>query len=133
MHKYATTIKMHQTDAAGLLFFGAQFELFHDAYESFLAAHGLSFAVLLKTKEYFVPIVHAQGDYKAPLFVGDKVTVLIKLANVGSTSFTLDYTVQDGKNKLVGCGQTVHVAVNKATKKKILLPLDLRKFLAKLK
>lgn len=132
MHKYTTTIKMHQTDAAGILFFGAQFELFHDAYESFLAAHGLSFAVLLKTKKYFVPIVHAQGDYKAPLFVGDQVTVSIRLANVGNTSFTLDYTVQDKKNKLVGCGQTVHVAVDKKSKKKMLLPSDLRRFLAKL-
>ncbi|MCA9407426.1 MAG: acyl-CoA thioesterase, partial [Candidatus Omnitrophica bacterium] len=62
MYTYQTKIKLHETDAAGLLFFSNQFKLIHDAYESLLESLGLSFQELIRNKNYFLPIVHAESD-----------------------------------------------------------------------
>lgn len=133
MYTYKTVIKLHDTDAAGILFFSHQFEIVHDAYESLLDKHGVGFPVLILKKNYFLPIVHAESDYKAPLFVGDRITVEVKLAHVGTTSFTFAYRLLNQKNQVVGTARTVHVTVNKKTKKKIPLPAEMRRAIEKIK
>ena len=40
MYVYQAKIKLHDTDAAGLLFFSQQFEIMHDAYEALLEKIG---------------------------------------------------------------------------------------------
>ena len=132
MYTYKTVIKLHDTDAAGILFFSHQFEIIHDAYESLLAKLGVGFPVLIPKKHYFLPIVHAESDYKAPLFVGDRITVQVELAHRGTTSFTFAYRLFKDK-KLVGTARTVHVTTDKKTKIKIPLPPDMRRAIGKLK
>ena len=79
-----------------------------------------------------MPIVHAESDYKAPLFVGDVIEVQVKIGRVGQTSFTLAYALLNAKQEIVGTGRTIHVTVSKATHQKIFLPADLRAKLEKL-
>ena len=131
MFIYHTTSKLHETDAAGLLFFSTQFKLLHDAYEALLESWGFGFAVLLLEKDYFLPIVHAESDFKAPLFVGDRIAIEIKLSRIGNTSFTFSYTLRSEDKKIVGTGQTVHVTISKKTRNKIPLPPDMRATLKK--
>jgi len=133
MYTYKTVIKLHDTDAAGILFFSHQFEIIHDAYESFLEKVGVGFPVLIRKKNYFLPIVHAEADYKSPLFVGDRITVEVHLAHVGTTSFTFTYRLLNSKGKLVGTARTVHVTTDKKTKKKIPLPADMRQAIKKMR
>jgi len=132
MFIYKTTIKLHDTDAAGLLFFGNQFKIIHEAYEVLFEKIGFSFAKLIKECDFFLPIVHAESDYEAPLFVGDKITVEVHVFKIGRTSFILSYRLFNQNDKLVGTAQTVHVSVTKTTKKKIPLPPALRRALKKL-
>jgi 1,4-dihydroxy-2-naphthoyl-CoA hydrolase len=127
MLTYTTTIKLHETDAAGLLFFSHQFKIMHDAYEALLEALGIPFASLIRKKDYFLPIVHAESDYKFPLFVGDRITVEVRVKHLGTTSFTLGYTIKKDKKRIVGAGKTVHVTVNKKSHTKIPLPLQLQR------
>jgi len=126
MFIYQTKIKLHETDAAGLLFFSNQFKIIHDAYEGLLENLGFGFAQLIREKEFFLPIVHTESDYKLPLFVGDLIEVQVFVEKVGKTSFTLSYKLLDTSQRLVGSAQTVHVTIDNATRKKIPLPLDLR-------
>ena len=133
MSTYKTTIKLHDTDAAGILFFSHQFEIVHDAYESFLEKCGVGFPILIRQKKYFLPIVHAEADYKAPLFVGDRITVQVALEHVGTTSFTFVYKLLNQKRRVVGTARTVHVTIDKKTKKKIPLPTEMRRAIEKLK
>ena len=126
MFIYQTKIKLHETDAAGLLFFSNQFKIIHDAYEGLLENLGFGFAQLIREKEFFLPIVHTESDYKLPLFVGDLIEVQVFVEKIGKTSFTLSYKLLDTSQRLVGSAQTVHVTIDKATRKKIPLPLDLR-------
>lgn len=132
MYVYQTKIKLHETDAAGLLFFSNQFKIIHDAYESLLETIGYDFAQLIRDRDIFLPIVHAESDYRAPLFVGDAVSIQVSVDKIGKTSFSLAYKLLNAKQKLVGTGRTVHVAVNQSTRKKIILPKDLRTKIQKL-
>lgn len=131
MFTYKTQIRLHDTDAAGILFFAHQFEIIHDAYEQLLEKLGFSFPTMLQKRSYFLPIVHAESDYKSPLFVGDKITIRITLGHIGDTSFSFVYTIHNQKNVLVGTAKTVHVTIDKKKRTKIKLPGEIRKSLEK--
>ena len=126
MYSYKTQINLHDTDAAGLLFFANQFKLIHDAYEQVLEKIGFGFGELIKNQPFFLPIVHAQSDYKAPLFVGDWIDIRVRVASVGTTSFTFAYQIFKDDGTLVGTAETVHVTMDKESKSKIPLPALLK-------
>ncbi len=132
MYTYKTKIKLHETDAAGLLFFSHQFKIIHDAYESLLEKIGFSFSDLIRKHKYFLPIVHAEADYKAPLFVGDEITIAVSVDCIGTTSFVFAYELRK-KKQLVGTARTVHVTMDKKTKKKIPLPPVMRRAIQRLR
>lgn len=131
MFTYKTSVKLHETDAAGRLFFADQLKWAHDAYESLLESLGIGLATILAKKSYFFPIVHCQAEYKKPLFVGERLTIEITVEKLGLTSATFAYRILNDKNVLVGTAKTVHVAVLKKTGKKINLPVEIRKALSK--
>ncbi len=128
---YKTQLRLHDTDAAGILFFANQFKFLHDAYEHVLEKMGFSFQEMLTKRDYFLPIVHAESDYKMPLYVGDKITVTVTVAHIGTTSFSFAYEIRNTKKQLVGTGKTVHVTINKKTHTKIPLPKECRQALEK--
>jgi len=132
MFTYNTKIRLHDTDAAGIIFFANQFKIIHDAYEDLLEKFGWSFQTMLKGTDYFLPIVHAESDYLAPVLVGDKIVITVKVGHIGTTSFSFEYTLKRGKT-LVGTAKTVHVTINQKTRKKIPLPTALRSALSKYK
>jgi|CXWL01.1.fsa_nt_gi 1,4-dihydroxy-2-naphthoyl-CoA hydrolase len=131
MFTYKTQIRLHDTDAAGILFFAHQFTIVHDAYEQLLEKLGFSFPTMLKKRSYFLPIVHAESDYKSPLFVGDTITIKITAGNIGETSFSFLYTIHNQKNVLVGSAKTVHVTIDKKKRTKIKLPKEIREQLTR--
>ncbi|OGX05649.1 MAG: hypothetical protein A2Z88_10775 [Omnitrophica WOR_2 bacterium GWA2_47_8] len=133
MYEYQATIKLHDTDAAGLLFFSNQFKYAHEAYEALLESVGVGFATLIREKSYFLPIVHAESDYKKPLFVGDKIKIQVVVDKIGTTSFSFVYKIFNQKKELAGTAKTVHVTIDKKSKAKIPLPPDMRKAIEKLK
>lgn len=130
MFTHQTTIRLHHTDAAGLLFFAEQFKLAHDAYESFMESIGYPFAPLLRTSQYLLPIVHAEADFGAALNTGDKIEIQVTAERIGDTSFTLDYKLLRNGSEPVGSVKTVHVLVDKRTGQTLTLLPDLRTKLA---
>jgi len=108
------------------LFFSEQFKIVHDAYQALLEHIGFGFAQLIREKDFFLPIVHAESDFKSPLFVGDLIEIQVRVEKVGKTSFILSYQLLDTSGGVIGTAQTVHVAMDKTTQKKTPLPLDLR-------
>lgn len=132
MYTYQTKIKLHETDAAGLLFFSNQFKIIHDAYEALLEKIGFGFAELIKDQPFFLPIVHAEADYKMPLFVGDLIEIQVRVIDVGTTSFSFGYQLLDTRQQVVGTAKTVHVTIDKKTKQKTPLPHLLRQKITEL-
>jgi len=123
------TIRLHDTDAAGILFFANQLKIVHDVYEQFMTRIDFPFRRRFEERDFYLPIVHTEADFFQPLAVGDTVEIILKIEAVGNSSFTLAYTLTDLDGIVVGTARTVHVTVDPATWKKIPLPEAFRKAL----
>jgi len=126
MFTYKTQIRLHDTDAGGVIFFANQLKIAHDAYELLLEKIGFGFPAMLKGGKYFLPIVHAESDYKHKLQVGDRITISIKVGHIGRTSFSFEYAIHNTRKLLVGTAKTVHVTVDRKSYRKTPLPKKLR-------
>ena len=126
MYKYKTKIRLHDTDAAGILFFANQFRFVEEAYEDFLEENGILIKDFLNKSDFIVPIVHADSDFLSPLRPGDRITIEIDLISMGKTSFTLGHRILKNKDTLCGKGSTVHVCVSSKDFTRITVPENIK-------
>lgn len=129
--KNRVTIRLQDTDAAGILFFASQFVYAHETYEKMMESIGVSFAHILDNEPYLIPLVHAEADYSKALRVGQPLDVELTVEKIGTTSFTLAYVFKSENGETVGSCKTVHVTASKSDFGKIPLPAKLRDGLAR--
>mgnify|MGYP003587396873 CR=1 FL=1 len=129
MHKQLYRVRMHDTDAAGIFFFTSQLRIAHEAFEAFLDGAGLGLGTIMGARDYRIPIVHAESDYRAPVRLGDLLTVELRLEKAGRTSFALRTRFVSGAGLETGSVRTVQVAVEARTWHKRPLPDELREAL----
>ncbi len=125
-YKRQFQVRLHDTDAAGILFFANQFLFAHDTYEEFMQHIGVSIESVLRSEDFIIPIVHAESQYLLPLHDGDQLAIVLKIARIGRTSFVLEYELFNSEGHLAGASKTVHVTAKKLTQEKIELPKKLR-------
>ncbi len=125
MYETTRMITLRDADAAGVLFFARYLALAHDVYEEMMAERGLGLGKVLRELPYGLPIAHAECDYCMPLWVGDTVTIRLRVEELKRRSFTVvfEFLVEDGRTAAT-C-RTVHVPVDRATGKPIPLPEEL--------
>jgi 1,4-dihydroxy-2-naphthoyl-CoA hydrolase len=123
-------IQLHDTDAAGILFFANQFRIVHDVYERFMGRLGFGFRDRFEKRDFVIPIVHTEADYLRPLRVGDDIEIALSVGRIGRTSFVLNYHLTDLEGQTVGKVSTVHVTIDPEKGTKIELPDDFRRKLA---
>jgi 1,4-dihydroxy-2-naphthoyl-CoA hydrolase len=124
MFIYETMVRLHDTDAAGRLYFANQFRLVHEAYEAFLHSLGYDLSEVLARGRIALPIAHASADFHRPLQLGDALRIELGVERVGRTSFTLRARLSAGGH-VVGHATTVHVAVRLPRGAKTTLPARL--------
>jgi 1,4-dihydroxy-2-naphthoyl-CoA hydrolase len=113
-YTYDLRIRLHDTDAAGVLFYGHLFRHAHDAYESFMEAIGFPLHELIGTGTapgVGLPIIRAQAQYLRPLRQGDAVRIELRVAEVRNRSFALDYRFLDDQGRPCATASTVHCLV----------------------
>ena len=132
MFTYQTRVKLHDTDAAGLLFYSSIFNIIHDAYEAFMDSHDLNIGKILKEKIYMLPIVRAEADYKLKQTVGDEMTIILTCEKVGKSSFTINYKILNSENEIACTAKTVNVVLEYNTKEITAIPQKLREALISL-
>ncbi|MHC4998492.1 MAG: acyl-CoA thioesterase [Planctomycetota bacterium] len=125
MYTYQTRIRLHHTDAAGVVFFSNLFVIAHDAYESFLESH-LTLNTLLSDGAYIIPIVHAEADYLLPLTLSETLRVELSLEQMGTSSFNLGYVIKNSKMETAVRLKTIHAVQLKDNGKTIPIPEPLR-------
>jgi 1,4-dihydroxy-2-naphthoyl-CoA hydrolase len=130
MFTLESIIRLHQADAAGIVFFANYFEIAHDAYEAFMQSIGFGFQHVINKTDFLLLIAHAEAHYRKSLVPGEQVRVQLRTEKIGRTSYVLQYTILDAAGDEVCTVRTVHVAVDKKSGEKIPLPADLRKELA---
>ena len=119
--EHQTFVHMADTDAAGVVYFPQQFDIAHRAYEAWLAQHGTPLGGIVRGGDYGLPVVHAEGDYRTPLFLGDALTVGAHVDRVGTSSVLLRYVIRRG-GETVGVVRLTHVCVDGATRKPMPVP-----------
>lgn len=132
MYVWRTTVKLHDTDSAGLLFFAHQFKIAHDCYEAMLVSIGFPLSWVIREADFYLPIVHAESDYNMPLQVDDILELHLRVEQMGFSSFTLRHDIRNADGKTVGTVKTVHVVVDKKTGNKTAIPEKFRAALAAL-
>jgi 1,4-dihydroxy-2-naphthoyl-CoA hydrolase len=126
--EYRFRVRLHDIDAAGVMFYGHLFRHAHDAYESFMDALGFPLDGLTRDG-YRLPLVHAEADYLLPLCHGEDIGVRLDVSALGESSFTLAYGFRDGAGILRARVGTVHVHLVRDRQKAVPLPEGLREAL----
>ncbi|MBT5953305.1 acyl-CoA thioesterase [bacterium] len=130
MFESKTSVKMYDTDAAGILYFASQFRFAHEAFEELLLKEGYTFADLLEREPFIFVIVHAESDYVAALKVGDKIDVKAWVSKIGNSSFEFSYHFFRD-DELVGKAKTNHVTLSRVERQKIEIPNKVKSILNK--
>jgi acyl-CoA thioesterase FadM len=125
MTRHSVTVRLHHTDAAGVLFYSRLFELVQEAFETAMETAGLPLGELLRDGGFRIPVVHAQADYRAPVRVGDALDVRLSFA-AGNRSLRVGADFVDAAGRQVAAVRVVHAAVNQATGTAVPLPDALR-------
>lgn len=126
LYRHPYTPRLGDTDAAGVIYFARLLERAHEAYEDFLAGAGLPLQDWLEQGPH-LPLVHAEADYHAPLRLGRRLGIELRLADLGRSSFSLEYRFLDADDNLLASARTVHVAM--AEGRAVALPPRLRQAL----
>ena len=108
MFIYHRTIRVQDTDATGVLYFANQLQIALEAFEEFLLTQGFSFGEMVRKNQFLLPIVHTEGDFFAPLTLGDQIEVHLSFSKIGTTSITHSSELFKQGHK-VGTASIVHV------------------------
>ena len=130
MSKMFTTknkVRLHDTDAMGILYYPQLFRFAQDALEDYLESVASPIAKVWNETPYFLPIVHVESNYLQPLLLGDEITVTMQVEHVGETSITLLYHFIK-EEKCMANAKIVHVSVDKKTGKKCPIPDEVLKW-----
>jgi len=121
---YERTVRLADTDAAGVVFFARTLAICHEAYEESLAAAGVRLHDLLGATGIVVPIARSEADYKRPLRPGDKLRITLTPGQLSAHSFALRFEVVKlgPPEKLAATVRTEHVCTAPAKRERALLP-----------
>lgn len=111
-YSHALSVRLHDTDAAGVLFFGHLFRHAHDAYEGFMESRGFPLSDLIGDRDapaaLLLPIIRAEARYLRPLRLGDRLRVELRVTELRRRSFALGYRFVGADGAICAEAQTVH-------------------------
>jgi len=129
---YCRTIRFHETDAAGVVYFANVLTLCHEAYEASIMAEGFDMALFFSAVgEFALPIVHAQTDFYKPMRCGDRITISLTANPIDDVSFEISYTLYPASrsDKPSAKALTRHLCIQPTTRQKMPLPDELTRWL----
>lgn len=125
------TISLHDSDAAGIIFSANLIRICHESYEAMMAELGFSIGYLLKHRPFGVPLVHIDGDFMMPSRVGDHITIEVRVAELGKSSYRMEYLLRTPDGTPCARAATVHVVVETKNYEPIPIPEDFRDALSR--
>lgn len=123
-------IRIHDVDAAGIVFFARYFVLMHDVYESFLAGIGHSISSAIAAGRIIIPVVESHCRYRRPMRHGETITATLVIRDLKHSSYAAVCQFAGPAGDLRAILTVRHVCVDAGTMKPIALPADLHAALA---
>ena len=96
---YSRTIRFHETDGAGVVYFATVLSLCHEAYEASLEAAGVEMREFFSPVGIVVPVVHASVDFFRPLHCGDRLSISLQPALLSEESFEIHYKISQAQSE----------------------------------
>jgi 1,4-dihydroxy-2-naphthoyl-CoA hydrolase len=90
---YQRTIRFHDTDAAGVVYFANVLSMCHEAYEESLGHSGINIHNFFTRPFVAFPIVHANVDLLRPMYCGDKLMISLIPQKIGMDKFEISYEI----------------------------------------
>ncbi len=127
---YLRTIRLADTDAAGVVFFARTLILCHEAYEESLAAAGLDLNDFLGRADIVIPISRSEADYKRPLWIGEKVRISVTPSRLTENSFAIRYEITKlgAAEKSAAVARTEHVCISPSKRERVAMTAPLAKW-----
>jgi 1,4-dihydroxy-2-naphthoyl-CoA hydrolase len=128
---YTRTVRLRDTDAAGVSYFTSILESCHEAYEDSLAATGIDMRSFFSNPETAIPIVHAHVDFLKPTFCGDQQVIRLTVQPLSEAEFEVHYDIVSTHKSepLIGKAMTRHVCINPISRDRKPLPEDIAAWL----
>jgi 4-hydroxybenzoyl-CoA thioesterase len=112
VHKHSLTVRFGDCDPAGIAYFPRIYDWFHQAMESWFAAHlGERYATVIRDWRLGFPAVRSEAEFHAPCALGDELTVELQLPRLGGRSMDLAYRVIGKDGTVRATGKTTVVIV----------------------
>lgn len=129
---YSRTVRLADTDAAGVVYFARTLSLCHEAYEAALEAAGIALGDFLGAAGVVVPIARSEADYLRPLRVGDRLRITVAPEPLSENSFALRFEIVKlgAAEKIAARVRTEHVCTSPAKRERAPLPAALRAWIA---
>lgn len=117
---YRYTVRLSDTDAAGVIYFANLLSICHEAYEDSLLNFGIELNLFLIESAIAIPIVHTSANFKRPILWGDSLLVDLTPAQLSDTEFEIHY--QLSTTHLVADALTRHVCIHPSRRTRIPIP-----------
>jgi 4-hydroxybenzoyl-CoA thioesterase len=80
-------------DHAGIVYYPRFLHYFHLAFEEFFCCElGIDFAEVIDERNLSFPTVHVEADFRQRLRYGDRIDIEVRVAAVGRSSITWEYS-----------------------------------------
>ncbi|NEQ71915.1 MAG: acyl-CoA thioesterase [Okeania sp. SIO2C9] len=128
---YTRIVHFQDTDAAGVVYFANVLAMCHEAYEASLGEFGINLKVFFSNQEMAIPIIHANVDFRRPMFCGDELTIELIPNSWGDDEFEISYKVflKETENKWVARAITKHVCIHPQSRSRQKLSDEMRRWL----
>lgn len=120
------TIRHGHCDPAGIVYTPKFFDLFNQAIEGwFIESLGIDYYHVIGERRTGLGYVTASAEFFAPCVMGDELEIFVRVARVGTKSYTLMlHAMRDGREALRGHFTTVTTTLD--DHKSIAIPADIK-------
>ena len=121
---YSRTVRLADTDAAGVVYFTQALSMCHEAYEESLATAGVDLKTFFKNPSAATPIVHAEIDFLSPMFAGDRLIITLKPQPISDSEFEVNYqiVIDSSSKTLLALANTRHVCIDPLSRRRVSIP-----------
>lgn len=135
MFSQTLTLRLRDTDGAGVVYFASLLALCHDVYEAFWESQGLNLGAFFRETGLALPIVRSEMDYRRPLGWGDRLEIQMRVANLEHQGFQTHYRLLKSEVPLVIVAGAAlsHVCICPRSRQRRDLPEPWRRALAEVK
>lgn len=129
---YYRTIRLSDTDAAGVVYFASLLSICHEAYEASLETAEIDLKTFFRDPQTVIPIVHAEITFFHPSWSGDRLKIDLTTVQLNQTEFEIGYKIllSSSDDKSIAQAKTRHVCINPTSRQRVPLSESMVKWLA---